>query len=138
MSIAIYTACKWFTLTCPIILQLHLSCCRVYIYFYTYKLSFTTKFEVPHPWMQMLFIFLNLTLFMIKMRVLVLFSLLYGLFYIYLQWPNLLAKSYELVVGVYLDRFLFFAMGHLVGLFSKTLWYPPTSSKNHIFYIVIY
>jgi hypothetical protein len=29
-------------------------------------------------------------------------------------------------------------MGHLVGLFSNTLWNLPSSSKNHIFYIVIY
>jgi hypothetical protein len=39
--------------------------------------QFTTKTAVPHPWMLMFFIFLNLTLFMIKLKFLVLFSLLY-------------------------------------------------------------
>jgi len=37
----------------------------------------------------------------------------------------------------------FFAMGHVVGLSSKTLWNLPSSSKNHIFtlsyiYIVLH
>jgi hypothetical protein len=39
--------------------------------------EFTTKTEVPPPLNADIFIFLNLTLFMIKLRVLVLFSLLY-------------------------------------------------------------
>jgi len=29
-------------------------------------------------------------------------------------------------------------MGHLAGLSSKTLWNLPSSSKNHIFYIVLH
>jgi hypothetical protein len=39
--------------------------------------QFTTKTEVPPPLNATVFIFLNLTLFMIKLRVLALFSLLY-------------------------------------------------------------
>jgi hypothetical protein len=39
--------------------------------------QFTAKTAIPHPWMLMFFIFLNLTLFIIKLKVLVFFSLLY-------------------------------------------------------------
>jgi hypothetical protein len=39
--------------------------------------QFTTKTEVPQPLNAIFYLFLNLTLFMIKLRVLVLFSLLH-------------------------------------------------------------
>jgi len=33
---------------------------------------------------------------------------------------------------------VFFAMDHLAGLSFKTLWNLPSSSKKHIFYIVLH
>jgi hypothetical protein len=69
--------------------------------------KFTTKIEVPCPWMLMFFIFLNLALFMIKLKVLLFFLYFIDNFIMYPWWPNLLAKSYELVVGVYFDGFFF-------------------------------
>jgi hypothetical protein len=39
-------------------------------------------------------------------------------------------------IGVSVYFMVFFCNGHIVGLFSKTLWDLPSSSKNHIFYIV--
>jgi len=89
-----------------------------------------------HPWMLMFFVFLNLTLFVIKLRVGYFLSFIDN-FIIYRKWPDLIAKSYESVVGVYFEGF-FLAMGHLAGLSSKTLWNLPSSSKNQFFYIVIY
>ncbi len=44
----------------------------------------------------------------------------------------------QLWVYILMVFFFVYAMGHLVGLSSKTLQNLPSSSKNHIFYIVIY
>jgi hypothetical protein len=95
-----------------------------------------------HPWMLMFFLFmLNLTLFMIKLKVLVLFSLLYRQFYyIYkIYWDQTSCKVIWISCGYIFWCFFYkkIAMGHLAGLSSKILWNLPSSSKNHTLFIVI-
>jgi hypothetical protein len=93
------------------------------------EIQFTTKLRPPHPWMRMFLIFLNLTLVMIKLRVLVLLSLLYRQFYYISLMTRPSCKVIWISCGCIFWWFFFLAMGDLAGLFSKTLWILPPQVK---------
>jgi hypothetical protein len=86
----------------------------------------------PSPLNANLFIFLNLAPYMIKLRVLVLFSLLYRQFYYISLMTRPFCKVILISCGFFFFGGFFLAMGHLASLSFLKLWNLPSSSYIYI------